>query len=546
MKYLNKTYLLTAIVIALMLSIFGVLIDFSAHATSPMFYIRFAFDASIIALPVLLVPIRAKKPIAIIISIALAIFLVVNHSYIFYFNQFMPLECYTFFNNVTGIVLACFFETFKKGCLILLPLLLLFFLKKNDIGKIRFVLAGIVLLANALFCYTEYRFTSKILDKCSMNTYNRFSKRHLADVDYMMANGFVPFVCCNLIGDNENHNKNNLFDYKSIDTSPLKVYTSNEYAYSKGKNLIIIFVESLNKFVINYKIDNKEVCPNLNSLYNDSTSISAHFKQQVGLGRSADGHFMVNTGLLPLHDLFTAYIIDTVPALGHSVKWNDSFVVTIDSKNVWNQYLSSVYYGYRENYHSDLIVKDSGCKRVLDKEMFEYAIPKIRTAKQPFIAQLVTISMHDPFGLITDPNEWIDEVDSIDTYTKKYLKCVNYFDNCLGSFLTSLKRTDIYDNTVIAIMGDHCASKQFMNCDNDLSALVIVNSGCPKDSIPHPKNMQQIDIYPTLLDLIGGNEYGWKGVGHSIFRSDEPNDEEALYDLSQKLILSEYFQKTKF
>ena len=152
MKYLDKTYFLTAIVIALMLSIFGVLIDFSAHATSPMFYIRFAFDASIIALPVLLVPIRAKKPIAIIISIALAIFLVVNHSYIFYFNQFIPLECYTFFNNVTGIVLACFFETFKKGCLILLPLLLLFLLKKDDIGKFRFVLACIVLLANALFC----------------------------------------------------------------------------------------------------------------------------------------------------------------------------------------------------------------------------------------------------------------------------------------------------------------------------------------------------------------------------------------------------------
>ena len=30
--------------------------------------------------------------------------------------------------------------------------------------------------------------------------------------------------------------------------------------------------------------------------------------------------------------------------------------------------------------------------------------------------------------------------------------------------------------------------------------------------------MGQIDIYPTLLDVMGANHYPWKGLGHSILR----------------------------
>ena len=32
-----------------------------------------------------------------------------------------------------------------------------------------------------------------------------------------------------------------------------------------------------------------------------------------------------------------------------------------------------------------------------------------------------------------------------------------------------------------------------------------------------------LDIYPTILDIMGCNDYYWKGLGHSIFRNPQPD-----------------------
>lgn len=78
-------------------------------------------------------------------------------------------------------------------------------------------------------------------------------------------------------------------------------YTDNNYSVSERKNLILIIVESLNSWVINFKIDNIEVTPFLNQLCCQSNSIVAlKMQPQVKDGRSSDAHFIYNTGILPL------------------------------------------------------------------------------------------------------------------------------------------------------------------------------------------------------------------------------------------------------
>lgn len=40
--------------------------------------------------------------------------------------------------------------------------------------------------------------------------------------------------------------------------------------------------------------------------------------------------------------------------------------------------------------------------------------------------------------------------------------------------------------------------------------------------IRYEKVMGQIDMYPTLLDMFGLGEYGWRGLGRSVLRDDAP------------------------
>ena len=47
-------------------------------------------------------------------------------------------------------------------------------------------------------------------------------------------------------------------------------------------------------------------------------------------------------------------------------------------------------------------------------------------------------------------------------------------------------------------------------------AFVLLNTPY---TISYEETAGQIDVYPTLLDVMGCNEYGWKGLGYSLFRT---------------------------
>lgn len=63
---------------------------------------------------------------------------------------------------------------------------------------------------------------------------------------------------------------------------------------AKGKNLIIIQMESFQNFLIDLKIDGKEITPNMNKLARESLYFP-NFFQNVGQGNTSDAEFVVNT-----------------------------------------------------------------------------------------------------------------------------------------------------------------------------------------------------------------------------------------------------------
>lgn len=137
-------------------------------------------------------------------------------------------------------------------------------------------------------------------------------------------------------------------------------------------------------------------------------------------------------------------------------------------------------------------------------------------------------------------------------YTKdirNFLEKAHFCDNAIGKFIQELKETGIYEKSLIAIISDHNEidknqienRKETLPEDKEI-AMIILNGS---QKLNYTSKMEQIDIYPTLLDLMGANNYPWKGLGHSIFRKDSilllPLEERRSY-ISDLIITKGYFK----
>lgn len=76
------------------------------------------------------------------------------------------------------------------------------------------------------------------------------------------------------------------------------------------------------------------------------------------------------------------------------------------------------------------------------------------------------------------------------------------------------------------------------------------NAGCPKSPTIKSKIVEnsinyQSDVYSTILNLIGFEDYYWKGVGQNILSKDKSNriDEETGYRISDAVIRNDYFKR---
>lgn len=76
------------------------------------------------------------------------------------------------------------------------------------------------------------------------------------------------------------------------------------------------------------------------------------------------------------------------------------------------------------------------------------------------------------------------------------------------------------------------------------------NAGCPKSPTIKSKIVEnsinyQSDVYFTILNLIGFEDYYWKGVGQNILSKDKSNriDEETGYRISDAVIRNDYFKR---
>ena len=235
----------------------------------------------------------------------------------------------------------------------------------------------------------------------------------------------------------------------------------------KGKNLIVIQVESLEDFVINKKVDGQEITPNINKLLNNSIYLPNIF-EQVNEGTSSDSDLMVNTSMLPLRQGSTFFRnpATTYNSLPNILEKDGYSTIAIhsDKGSFWNyaQGLNGIGFDKFVDYYSFDRDENIGLG-LSDGSYFRQIEPMIKELKQPFYAFTVTLTSHGPFDLPKEYRELKLSPELDDNVLGGYFQSIHYTDAKIGMFIESLKKDGLLDNTVIAIEGDHTGPHKYYN-----------------------------------------------------------------------------------
>ncbi|MCI8589454.1 MAG: LTA synthase family protein [Clostridiales bacterium] len=269
------------------------------------------------------------------------------------------------------------------------------------------------------------------------------------------------------------------------------------HGIAEGMNLINIQVEALQNFVINAYYNGQELTPNLNALIRENSIYFDNYYWVVGGGGTSDAEFAVNNSLYApdqeaAYDKFTELDYYGLPFLLKDNGYKGAYVFHGYIETFWNRDKAYPYQGYDEYIgKSHFEEKDIIGMGISDREFFNQSLPYLMSYEEPFYAFMITLSSHHPFSM---PNEYrlltLEEKHE-DTLFGDYLQSVHYVDIVLGEFIENLKKSGLYERSMITIYGDHYA----LNTQND--------DGFMSEFLGIPYNREEIFNIPLIVHIPG-------------------------------------------
>lgn len=347
-----------------------------------------------------------------------------------------------------------------------------------------------------------------------------------------------------------------------------------------GKNILFIQVESLEKFVINQKINGQEITPNLNKLLKNSLFFS-DVHEQVHEGNTADAELMGNTSVFPLKQGSTSFLYpytsfnNSMPKIMQREGYFTS-AIHPDEGSFWNWMVMLKSVGFEKCIDLASFKDDENIILGLsDGSFLSQLEPIIVKQKQPFYTFMVTLSSHTPFNIPYKFRELNLPSELEATYLGGYFQCIRYTDKHIGILLERLQKDGILDNTVVVIYGDHEGIHKYFPdsiqkiqpsqgwwLDNHKQTpLIVYQSNLKGEEIKTTGG--EIDILPTISYLMGINEdeYTETAMGRNLLNTnknfavlqggeyigDKSNAQEVEHgvkglDVADKIIRSNYFK----
>ena len=493
---------------------------------------------------------RKSYWIMIAIDFVLSLWLFANILYYREFSNFLSLSIIktsgstadNLGKSIVGITRVTDFLAFID--IVLVILLMVAKVVKYDLRplKLRFnlLLEGIAVLLIGVNLLMAQKDRSGLLTRTFDNSYI---------VKYLGMNEYAVYDAFKTAQTSEQMAKANVSDLQSV-KKYLKVnYVKPNSTYTgvaKGKNVLVIHLESFQQFLIGYKWQGKEVTPNLNKLYHSKNTLSfANFYNQVGQGKTSDAEMMLENSLFGLQSgsamssYGTSNTFESAPAILNQQGGYTTAVMHGGAGSFWNRNNAYKQFGY--DYFMPLSYYENKPKYYIgyglkDKIFFSQSIKYIERLPQPFYLKLITVTNHYPYDL-DKKNQSIAKTDTGDETVDGYVQTAHYLDQAVGQLMRWLKKTGLDKNTLLVFYGDHYgisgnhhkASAELLNQDEFTNFDNLKFQRVPL--MFHMKGLRggikktyggEIDVLPTLLNLLGIRNKGTIQFGHDLLSKKAP------------------------
>lgn len=322
----------------------------------------------------------------------------------------------------------------------------------------------------------------------------------------------------------------------------IKPYKLYQREVDSKPNVVIFIMESFGKEysgAFNKENNIKDFVsytPFLDSLAGQSLIFTNTFAN----GRqSIHGMSSVLAGIPSLTDAFTSspysnQKIQSIVSVCNDLGYDTSFYHGAPNGSMGFQGFGNIL-GFKHYFGKTEYNKDEdfdGIWAIWDEPFFQYYAKNIGK-QQPFMSTLFSASSHDPFKIPEKYNGKFKKG------TLQIHEPIQYTDYSLKKIFETASKQPWYQNTIFVITADHTNQinyPEYQKAMNRFAIPLLFFSPNPKYNLKGVDNRfaQQIDIYPTLTDLLGYNKKirSWgrsllsdKNEDYMIINSDAINEQ---------------------
>ncbi|MDR3295922.1 MAG: LTA synthase family protein [Clostridiales Family XIII bacterium] len=334
------------------------------------------------------------------------------------------------------------------------------------------------------------------------------------------------------------------------------------FGAAKGKNLIIVQLESFQNMMVGARYNGAEITPRINRWIQENGSVYFdNFYQQGASGNTSDAEFAVNNSMIGSIESYTYQIYDENYFRGLPVLLSEegyrSFVMHGYDKTFWNREDMYPAQGfdmfYSEEYYENDAIEGLGGGSIVgvsDAAFYAQSVKYLETERERglFYGMLISLSSHHPFRVPEELQE-IELLPGDEGSTfGNYVHAIHYADKCFGLFMDALKADGLYEESLIIAYGDH----QGLALIDDRASLWL---GAPYDydtmmNVPFAFHMPgsqdgartlhiaggQTDILPTAAWLLGLETLDTLYLGQNLLTAKEGFVAEKTYMLKGSFI----------
>ena len=288
---------------------------------------------------------------------------------------------------------------------------------------------------------------------------------------------------------------------------PVKSYHNNP---KTKPNVVVFILESYGREYIG-AFNKKSNIPDYKSHAPFLDSLAQHsmiFTNAYANGRqSIHGMSSVLAGIPSFKDAFTSspYPKQKIESLVSTLKgegYNTSFFHGAANGSMGFLGFSKIlgiddYYG-RTEFNDDS--QFDGFWGIWDEPFLQFMKKTLDTKKTPFFASVFTVSSHEPYVI---PEKYKNRFQEGGVPIHK---AVEYTDFAVKRFFEEAKKEPWFENTIFVMVADHCNQiyyDEYQKPINRFAVPILIYK--PNSSYVGVDEdlAQQIDIYPTILDMIG-------------------------------------------